>query len=70
MKELLKKKACIKIEKHATELVELTRLLRDHPETGFQEYKAVTWLSGYLQKKRFCCRKRNWQPGDCVSGCA
>ena len=51
--EHLKNLVVREVKSHLRRLNELSLKIHAHPETGFQESKAVTWLSRYLVKNRF-----------------
>lgn len=45
------------LEIRRSELVRLSSDIHDNPELGFQEVKAVSWLSNYLENNGFCVEK-------------
>jgi len=49
----LKEKIKRELEKRRGELVELSLKIHANPELGFQEVKAASWLSGYLEDSGF-----------------
>ncbi len=49
----LKEKIKSELEKRRGELVELSLKIHANPELGFQEVKAASWLSGYLEDSGF-----------------
>jgi len=52
-KEQFKTKAQEQVELQRRELFELSRKIHANPELGFQEEKAITWLTDYLEQKEF-----------------
>lgn len=55
--EKLKEKLKAELEIRRSELVRLSSDIHDNPELGFQEVKAVSWLSNYLENNGFCVEK-------------
>jgi amidohydrolase len=55
--EKLKEKLKAELEIRCSELVRLSSDIHDNPELGFQEVKAVSWLSNYLENNGFCVEK-------------
>ncbi len=55
--EKLKEKLKAELEIRRSELVRLSSDIHDNPELGFQEVKAVSWLSNYLGNNGFCVEK-------------
>lgn len=53
----LKEKLKAELEIRRSELVRLSSDIHDNPELGFQEVKAASWLSGYLESNGFCVEK-------------
>jgi len=53
----LKSRVINEIDNHRDELKELSLRIHSHPETAFQEEKAVSWLTDYLQTKGFSTEK-------------
>jgi amidohydrolase len=53
----LKSRVVSEIDKHRDELKDLSLRIHSHPEIAFQEEKAVSWLTDYLQKKGFAIEK-------------
>jgi metal-dependent amidase/aminoacylase/carboxypeptidase family protein len=53
----LKEKLKAELEIRRSELVRLSSDIHDNPELSFQEVKAASWLSGYLQSNGFCVEK-------------
>ncbi len=51
--ETLKNQVIKEIDARLDELVELSRQIHTNPELGFQENKAVAWLTGYLKENGF-----------------
>jgi amidohydrolase len=41
------------IDEMAPNLIELAKILYDHPETAYEEHHACRWLSDYLEKNNF-----------------
>jgi amidohydrolase len=46
-----------RIEACRARLIELSRNIHDNPETGFKEFKACAWLTGFLEKEGFRVEK-------------
>ncbi|MEW6275299.1 MAG: M20 family metallopeptidase [Bacillota bacterium] len=57
MKEEFKEKACAQIDRHAAELIAISKRLHAHPETRFKEYKASAWICEFLEKHEFKVEK-------------
>ena len=55
--EKLKEKLKAELEIRRSELVRLSSDIHDNPELSFQEVKAVSWLSNYLENNGFCVEK-------------
>ncbi|MCL0091751.1 M20 family metallopeptidase [Dehalococcoidales bacterium] len=51
--EKLKAQVCEEIDARRHQLTELSLKIHSNPELGFQEVKAVTWLSQYLKENGF-----------------
>ena len=51
--EYFKKQVCDEIDAHQQELNELCLEIHSNPELGFNEVKAVEWLTRYLEKNGF-----------------
>jgi len=45
------------VEEHRPRLIDLARKIHEHPELGFQEYKASDWLTDYLSEQGFKIKK-------------
>ena len=44
------------VDAMAPELIDLARMLYDHPETAYEEHNACQWLSEFLKKKGFAVK--------------
>ena len=55
--ERLKSQIISAIDAHHEEICELSRKIHDNPELGFYEYKAVEWLTGFLENHGFSVEK-------------
>lgn len=53
----LKSRVVSEIDRHRDELKDLSLRIHSHPEIAFQEEKAASWLTDYLQKKGFTVEK-------------
>jgi len=53
----LKYRVINEVENHRGELKDLSLRIHSHPETAFQEEKAVSWLTGYLKERGFSIEK-------------
>jgi amidohydrolase len=51
--EELKDSIICGVDRQSQQLSELSLKIHDNPELGFQETKAVTWLTGYLEENGF-----------------
>lgn len=53
----LKAEACRQVDEHCCELIELSLKIHANPELGFEEIKAMSWLTDYLGNNGFAIEK-------------
>ena len=53
----LKAELCHQVDEHRRELIELSLKIHANPELGFEEIKAMTWLTDYLGNNSFVVEK-------------